>query len=143
MKLIGSTGVDSFSHRWKIHKEGNRPLECLAPTIHEDLFRRPTLSPGGLFSCGLLDGPPVHLRRPHVREAPADFSLKRLATAFIILFGGGGLALLHQWGHRAIRLRIAGPAVTFEIITTGLIGMKHVSCVTLEMGEHLAVMCGF
>ncbi len=37
----------------------------------------------GLFSFGLLDGLPVRLRRPHLREAPAGFGLERLATAFI------------------------------------------------------------
>jgi hypothetical protein len=37
--------------------------------------------PAGLFSFGLLDGPLVRLRRPYLREAPADFSLERLAAA--------------------------------------------------------------
>ncbi len=37
--------------------------------------------PAGLFSFGLLDGLHVRLRRPYVRETPAAFSLKRLATA--------------------------------------------------------------
>jgi hypothetical protein len=37
----------------------------------------------GLFSFGLLDGLPVRLRRPYVREAPAGFGLERLATAFM------------------------------------------------------------
>ena len=39
--------------------------------------------PAGLVSFGLLDGLPVRLRRPHVREAPADFGLERLATVFM------------------------------------------------------------
>ena len=39
--------------------------------------------PAGLFSFGLLDGLQVRLRRPHVREAPADFGLERLATVFM------------------------------------------------------------
>ena len=39
--------------------------------------------PAGLFSFGLLDGLHVRLRRPYVREAPAGFGLKRLATAFM------------------------------------------------------------
>ncbi len=39
--------------------------------------------PAGLFSFGLLDGPPVRLRRPYLREAPAGFGLERLATAFM------------------------------------------------------------
>ena len=39
--------------------------------------------PAGLFSFGLLDGLPVRLRRPYVRETPAGFSLERLATAFM------------------------------------------------------------
>jgi len=39
--------------------------------------------PAGLFSFGLLDGLPVRLRRPHVREAPAGFGLTRLAQAFM------------------------------------------------------------
>ena len=39
--------------------------------------------PAGLFSLGLLDGLHVRLPRPYVREAPADFGLKRLATAFM------------------------------------------------------------
>jgi hypothetical protein len=42
-----------------------------------------TSSPAGLFSFGLLDGLHVRLRRPHLREAPAGFGLKRLATAFM------------------------------------------------------------
>jgi hypothetical protein len=37
----------------------------------------------GLFSFGLLDGPQVRLRRPHLREAPAGFSFSRFATAFM------------------------------------------------------------
>ncbi len=39
--------------------------------------------PAELFSFGLLDGLPVRLRRPYLREAPAGFGLERLATAFI------------------------------------------------------------
>ena len=39
--------------------------------------------PAGLFSFDLLNGLPVRLRRPHLREAPAGFGLKRLATAFM------------------------------------------------------------
>jgi hypothetical protein len=39
--------------------------------------------PAELFSFGLLDGPQVRLRRPHLREAPADFGLSRFATAFL------------------------------------------------------------
>ena len=31
--------------------------------------------PAGLFSLGLLNGLPVRLRQPHVREAPAGFGL--------------------------------------------------------------------
>ena len=38
-------------------------------------------SPARLFSFGLFDGLQVRLRRPHVREAPRDFGLERLATA--------------------------------------------------------------
>jgi hypothetical protein len=41
--------------------------------------------PAGLFSFGLLDGPQVRLRRPHLREAPAGFGLSRLATTFTII----------------------------------------------------------
>ena len=37
----------------------------------------------GLFSCGLLDGLSVRLRRPYLREAPAGFGLERLATVFM------------------------------------------------------------
>ena len=37
--------------------------------------------PAGLFSFGLLDGLLVRLRRPYLRETPADFGLERLATA--------------------------------------------------------------
>ena len=37
----------------------------------------------GLFSLDLLDGLHVRLRRPHVREAPAGFGLKRLTDAFM------------------------------------------------------------
>jgi len=39
--------------------------------------------PAGLFSFGLLNGLRVRLRRPHLREAPADFGLVRLATVFM------------------------------------------------------------
>ena len=39
--------------------------------------------PAGLFSFGLLDGLPVRLCLPHLREAPAGFGLKRPATAFM------------------------------------------------------------
>ncbi len=39
--------------------------------------------PAGLFSFGLLDGLRVRLRMPYLREAPAGFGLKRLATAFM------------------------------------------------------------
>jgi hypothetical protein len=39
--------------------------------------------PAGLFSFGLLDGLQVRLRRPYLREAPTDFGLERLATAFM------------------------------------------------------------
>ena len=39
--------------------------------------------PAGLFSFGLLDGLPVRLRQPHLREAPAGFGLERLAAAFM------------------------------------------------------------
>ncbi len=37
----------------------------------------------GLFSFGLLDGLPVCLRRPYLREPPAGFGLDLLATAFM------------------------------------------------------------
>ncbi|MCE3224164.1 MAG: hypothetical protein K0S58_2344 [Nitrospira sp.] len=39
--------------------------------------------PARLFSFGLLDGLPVRLCRPYVREAPAGLGLERLATAFM------------------------------------------------------------
>jgi hypothetical protein len=39
--------------------------------------------PAGFFSFGLLDGLPVRLRQPCLREAPASFGLERLATAFM------------------------------------------------------------
>ncbi len=39
--------------------------------------------PAWLFSFGLLGGPQVRLRRPHLREAPAGFSLSRFVTAFM------------------------------------------------------------
>ena len=42
-----------------------------------------TSCPAGLFSFGLLDGLSVRLRWPYLREAPAGFSLERLATAFM------------------------------------------------------------
>jgi len=32
--------------------------------------------PAGLFSFGLLDGLPIRLRRPYLREAPAGFGLR-------------------------------------------------------------------
>ena len=46
-------------------------------------------SQAGLFSFGFLDGLPVRLRRPYLREAPAGFGLKRLATAFMNNPGSG------------------------------------------------------
>src|SRR5207249_1410877 len=75
----------------------------LARTVHKSLLRRPILLWGahcpriamglGLFSFSLLDGLtrcsrksnryPVRLRRPHLRKAPADFGLDRLATTFM------------------------------------------------------------
>jgi len=55
----------------------------LALTIHEYLLRVRSSRPARLFSFGLLDGPQVRLRRPYLREAPAGFSLERLATAFM------------------------------------------------------------
>jgi hypothetical protein len=39
--------------------------------------------PAGLFSFGLLDGLPIRLCRPYLREAPAGFGLERLETAFM------------------------------------------------------------
>ena len=39
--------------------------------------------PAGLFSFGLLDGLQVHLCRPYLREAPADFSFGCLTTTFM------------------------------------------------------------
>jgi hypothetical protein len=39
--------------------------------------------PAWLFSCGLLDGLHVRLRRRYVREAQAGFRLERLATALL------------------------------------------------------------
>ena len=39
--------------------------------------------PAGLFSFSLLDGLPVHLRRPYLREAQAGFGLEHLTTAFM------------------------------------------------------------
>jgi hypothetical protein len=39
--------------------------------------------PAGLFSFGLRDGLPVRLWRPHLREAPAGFGLKRLEMTFM------------------------------------------------------------
>ena len=53
----------------------------LAWTIHDWLVR--SSRPAGRFSFGLLDGLPVRLRRPYLREAPAGFGLERLATAFM------------------------------------------------------------
>ncbi len=39
--------------------------------------------PAGLFSLGLLNGLPVRLRWPRLREAPAGVGLERLVTAFM------------------------------------------------------------
>jgi hypothetical protein len=39
--------------------------------------------PAGIFSFGFLDGLPVRLRRPYLREAPAGFGFERLATGFM------------------------------------------------------------
>jgi hypothetical protein len=66
-------------------------LIILARIIHAHLLQGPILCPAGLFSFGLLDGPQVRLRRPHVREAPAGLrGLSRFATAFM---NNPGLAL--------------------------------------------------
>ena len=54
-----------------------------ARTIHEYLLRRPIPSPAQLFSFGLLDGQPVRLRWPYLREASAGLGIERLATAFM------------------------------------------------------------
>jgi hypothetical protein len=43
--------------------------------------------PTGLFSFDLPDELRVHLRQPHLREAPAGFGLERLATAFMNIPG--------------------------------------------------------
>jgi hypothetical protein len=44
--------------------------------------------PAGLFSFGLLDVLlRVRLRRPRLREAPADFGLSRLATTSMYTLG--------------------------------------------------------
>jgi hypothetical protein len=84
--------------RKTVSERGHREWTDLTRTIHEHLLQRPILSPGGLFSFGLLDGPQVRLRRPHVREAHgrgapwrawggrvkwAGFGLSRFATAFM------------------------------------------------------------
>jgi len=39
--------------------------------------------PAGLFSFALLNGLGARLRRARLREAPGDFGLGRLATAFM------------------------------------------------------------
>jgi hypothetical protein len=39
--------------------------------------------PAGLFSFGLLDGPQVRLRRPHLREAPAALRSQPLRDGFM------------------------------------------------------------
>jgi hypothetical protein len=61
-------------------------------------YRGRSSRPAGLFSFGLLDGPQVRLRRPHLREAHGrarlgapgvggcnkrGFGLNRFATAFM------------------------------------------------------------
>ena len=48
-------------------------------TYYNNRFSRPAR----LFSFGLLDGLQVRLRRPHLREATADFGLGCFATAFM------------------------------------------------------------
>jgi hypothetical protein len=68
------------------HAHGSKPpyeSDHLARIIHEHLLQRPILSPGGLFSFGLLDGLQIRLRRPHLQEAPAGFGLSRFATMFM------------------------------------------------------------
>ena len=45
--------------------------------------------PAGLFSFGFLDGLPVRLCRPYLREVSAGFGLERLATAFVNNPGSG------------------------------------------------------
>jgi hypothetical protein len=48
-----------------------------------DYYSGRSSRPAGLFSFGLLDGPQVRLRRPHLREPPAGFGLSRFATSFM------------------------------------------------------------
>ena len=55
--------------------------------------------PAGLFSFGLLDGLPVRLCRPHLREAPAGFGLERLVTAFMNNPGRGPDPVVSLHGH--------------------------------------------
>src|SRR5688500_19315760 len=43
--------------------------------------------PARLFPFGLLDGPQIRLRGPHLREAMAGFGLNRFATAFMNIPG--------------------------------------------------------
>jgi len=53
--------------------------------------------PAGLFSLGLLDVLlRVRLRRPHLREATADFGLSRLATPFLDYPGYRRAPALHN-----------------------------------------------
>ena len=39
--------------------------------------------PAGRFSFGILDGLPVRLCRPYVREALAGLGLERVSTVFV------------------------------------------------------------
>jgi len=43
----------------------------------------------GLFSFGFLDGLPVRLRRPYLREVSAGFGLERIVAAFVNNPGSG------------------------------------------------------
>ena len=62
-----------------------RRLESHMPPVEQKTVPGTVLSsrPAEVFSLGRLDGLPVRLRRPYVREATAGFGLERLAKTFM------------------------------------------------------------
>src|SRR5206468_5192548 len=81
-------------HESRWHKHGR----LLQPGLFMNFYYVGRCSrPAGLVSFGLLDVLlRVRLRRPHLREAPADFGLSRLATPFLDYPGYRRAPALHN-----------------------------------------------
>ena len=93
-RLLGKTS--DYDRDMRILGEARGLLDIrVARNIHE--CRREAFDPlarQGFFSFVLLDGLQVRLRQPYLREAPANFSLERLATAFMNSAGPPRLRLI-------------------------------------------------